>query len=66
MSDGRGQEYLDENVCSHDYVYIDGFELINDGEDVLITIRCYRCSQAQQHTICIENMIDDLNLGWEE
>jgi len=54
------------NLCLHDYIYIDDFEVINDSEDVLVTIRCHRCSQAQQHTICIENMLDDLHLGWEE
>ena len=64
--DGRGQEYLDENFCTHDNVYIDNFEVINSSEDVLITIRCQNCGETQDHTLCIENMIHDLNLGWEE
>lgn len=54
------------NLCLHDNVYIDNFEVINSGEDVLVTIRCYKCSQSQQHTLCIDNMLYDLHLGWEE
>jgi len=54
------------NLCLHDNVYIDDFEVVNGGEDVLVTIRCYKCSQSQQHTLCIDNMLYDLHLGWEE
>lgn len=54
------------NRCLHDDVYIDDFEVINSGEDVLVTIRCYKCSDTQQHTLCVENMLDNLQLGWEE
>ncbi len=66
MSDGRGQEYLDENLCLHDYVYIGNFEVINSGEDVLVTIQCGKCNESQQHTLCLESILDDLKLGWEE
>jgi len=60
------RRWIYNKVCLHDNVYIDDFEVINDSEDVLVTIRCYTCSQTQQHTICLENMLDDLHLGWEE
>jgi len=38
MSVGRGQEYLDENFCPHEFVDILDFEIVNAGEDALITI----------------------------
>jgi len=66
MSDGRGQEYLDENLCLHDWVSIVDFEVINRSEDVLVTLSCNKCGETQQHTLCIESILDDLNLGWEE
>ena len=70
MSDGRGQEYLDENLCLHDNVYIDDFEVIISGDDpstnVLVTIRCEKCSKSQERTLCFESILEDLNLGWEE
>ncbi len=57
---------LDENFCTHDNVYIHDFEVVNDGEDVLVTIRCYKCGNSQQHSLCLENMLYDLHLGWED
>ena len=66
MSDGRGQEYLDENFCTHDDVFISHFEIINDFEDVLVTIRCEKCGDTQQHTLDLEQIIYDLELGWNE
>ncbi len=36
MNDGRGQEYLDENLCTHDNVEVVAFEIINNQEDVLV------------------------------
>jgi len=74
MSDGRGQEYLDENVCLHDNVYIDGFEIINQrvytnhtqGAEVLVTVRCEKCGESQQHTLDLDDIIYDLQLGWNE
>jgi len=66
MSDGRGQEYLDENLCLHDWVSIVDFEVINSSEDVLVTLSCNRCGETQQHTLCIESILDDLKLEWNE
>ena len=66
MSDGRGQEYLDENVCLHDWVSISDFEVINGSRDVLVTLSCNKCGETQQHTLCIESVLDDLQLGWNE
>tara|TARA_R100001443_G_scaffold2193_2_gene7447 strand:- start:6867 stop:7085 length:219 start_codon:yes stop_codon:yes gene_type:complete len=72
MSDGRGQEYLDENLCLHENVYIDGFEIINKPDptnpsaDVLITLRCEKCGDTQEHTLDLEDVIYDLDLGWNE
>ena len=66
MSDGRGQEYLDENVCLHDWVSISDFEVINSSRDVLVTLSCNKCGETQQHTLCIESVLDDLQLGWNE
>jgi len=66
MSDGRGQEYLDENFCSHDDVSINYFEIINEGDDVRVTIRCEKCGDTQQHTLELAEVIYDLDLEWEE
>jgi len=76
MSDGRGQEYLDENFCSHDNVYVDYVEILKsgnpitwkqtEGEELLVTIRCYKCGQAQNHTLDLYEVVEDLNLGWQE
>jgi len=73
MSDGRGQEYLDENFCTHDNVYIDDFYLIDEDEDfeeyindVYVSIRCQNCGKKQDRTLSIENMLYDLDLGWED
>ena len=68
--DGRGQEYLDENFCTHDDVYIADFEIINAGthlsDDVLVTLQCEKCGETQQHTLDLDDIIYDLQLGWEE
>jgi hypothetical protein len=66
MNDGRGQEYLDENFCTHDNVYIGDFEIINAGEDVLITLCCEKCDATQQHTLDLQEIIFDLEIGWNE
>tara|TARA_R100000908_G_C3745706_1_gene141138 strand:- start:1522 stop:1722 length:201 start_codon:yes stop_codon:yes gene_type:complete len=66
MSDGRGQEYLDENFCSHDDVVIRYFDIINEGEDVLVSIQCEKCGDRQDHTLDLEQIIWDLDLRWEE
>jgi hypothetical protein len=66
MSDGRGQEYLDENFCTHDDVYVNGFEIINNQEDVLVNITCCKCGESQQHTLDLGEIILDLDLGWNE
>jgi hypothetical protein len=63
---GIGQEYLDENLCLHDWVSISDFEVINSSEDVLVTLSCNKCGETQQQTLCIESILDDLKLGWEE
>ncbi len=63
---GIGQEYLDENLCLHDWVSISDFEVINSSEDVLVTLSCDKCGETQQHTLDIESILDDLNLGWKE
>lgn len=66
MSDGRGQEYLDENFCSHDDVYVNGFEIINNQEDVLVNITCCKCGESQQHTLDLGELIFDLGWEWKE
>jgi len=73
MSDGRGQEYLDENFCSHDDVYIDDFYVIEEivkgkkyMNDVHVSIRCQNCGKTQERTLDLEQIIDDLDLGWVE
>lgn len=68
MRDGRGQEYLDENFCTHDDVIISHFEIVrpNSLEDVLITIQCDKCGEKQKHTLDLEQMVWDLELGWNE
>ena len=66
MSDGRGQEYLDENFCTHDDVYVNGFEIINNQEDVLVNITCCKCRESQQHTLDLGELIFDLDLGWND
>jgi len=63
---GIGQEYLDENLCLHDWGSISDFEVINSSEDVLVTLSCNKCGETQQQTLCIESILDDLKLGWEE
>lgn len=63
---GIGQEYLDENLCLHDWVSISDFEVINGSEDVLVTLSCNKCGETQQQTLRIESVLDDLKLGWEE
>ena len=63
--DGRGQEYLDENLCLHDWVSIVDFEVINSS-DVLVTLSCNKCGETQQHTLWIESILDDLKLEWNE
>ena len=66
MSDGRGQEYLDENFCTHDNVYINFCEIINNGDDIRVSITCGNCGASQEHTLDTYAILDDLNLGWEE
>jgi len=69
MSDGRGQEYLDENFCSHDDVYIHDFWVKDEtllGADAIVTIRCQNCGKTQERTLCIEGMLENLDLEWEE
>lgn len=66
MSDGRGQEYLNENFCTHDDVGISYFEIINEGDDVRVTIHCEKCRERQVHTLELAEVIYDLDLGWEE
>jgi hypothetical protein len=66
MSDGRGQEYLDENVCTHDDVIIRYFDIINEGEDVCVSIQCEKCGDRQDHILDLEQIIWDLDLRWEE
>lgn len=66
MSDGRGQEYLDENFCSHDDVVIRYFDIINEGEDVRVSIQCEKCGDRQEHTLDLEQIIWDLDLEWNE
>ncbi len=63
---GIGQEYLDENLCLHDSASITDFEVINSSEDVLVTLSCNKCGETQQHTLCLESILDDLKLGWKE
>jgi len=62
--DGRGQEYLDENLCLHDLVSVEDWEVINSNEDVLVTISCRKCGERQQQTLCLQSMLEDLNLEW--
>ena len=68
--DGRGQEYLDENVCLHELDYgsvgVEDWEVINSNEDVLVTISCRKCGERQQQTLCLQSMLEDLNLEWNE
>jgi|TARA_R100000479_G_scaffold175457_2_gene126557 hypothetical protein len=64
--DNRGQEYLDENFCSHDDVVIRYFDIINEGEDVLVSIQCEKCGDRQDHTLDLEQIIWDLDLEWVE
>ncbi len=66
MNDGRGQEYLDENLCTHDNVEVVAFELINNHEEVLVDITCCKCGESQEHTLDIYAMLEDLELRWEE
>ncbi len=66
MNDGRGQEYLDENLCTHDNVEVVAFEIINNQEDVLVDITCCKCGESQEHTLDIYSMLEDLELRWEE
>ena len=66
MSDGRGQEYLDENFCPHEFVDILDFEIVNAGEDALITIGCDKCGATQQHTLDLEDIIFNLQMEWQE
>ncbi len=59
------------NKCLHDDVYIDDFEVISstgvgNGEDIVVTLRCYKCGDSQQRTLCIDNLLYDLYLEWEE
>ena len=63
---GLGHEDRDENLCLHDWVSISDFEVINSSEDVLVTLSCNKCGETQQQTLCIESILDDLKLGWEE
>jgi len=66
--DGRGQEYLDENFCTHDDVYIHDFWVKDypQGADAIVTIRCQNCGKTQERTFCIEGMLENLDLEWEE
>lgn len=64
--DNRGQEYLDENFCTHDDVEVVAFEIINDQEDVLVDITCCKCRESQQHTLDLGETILDLDLEWNE
>ena len=65
MRSDMAEEYIQER-CPHEDVYIDDFEVINNGENVLVHISCDRCGKTQQHTLCLESVLDDLNLEWEE
>lgn len=64
--DGRGQEHLDENVCTHDDVEVVDFEFMNNQAEVLVDITCCKCGESQQHTLDLGAMILDLDLEWNE
>jgi len=67
--DGRGQKYLDENICLHEDVLVNDYTvtLAGTAEDfVTVQVWCPRCGDVQKRNISIEVMIDMLNLEWEE
>tara|TARA_R100000908_G_scaffold38146_1_gene17602 strand:- start:3477 stop:3710 length:234 start_codon:yes stop_codon:yes gene_type:complete len=65
MRSDMAEEYIQER-CPHEDVHIDDFEVINNGENVLVHICCDRCGKSQEHTLDIYAMLDDLDLRWEE
>ena len=42
------------------------FEIINEGDDVLVTIQCEKCRERQVHTLDLVDVIYDLDLEWVE
>ena len=42
------------------------FEIINEGDDVRVTIHCEKCRERQAHTLELAEVIYDLDLEWEE
>jgi len=61
-----GEEYLDENLCLHDSVSVDATEVLTGGEELFVTIRCDKCGQKQNHTLDLNQIVDDLQLEWVE
>ena len=56
----------DLHLLSPHSVDVEDWEVINSNEDVLVTISCRKCGERQQQTLCLQSMLEDLNLEWNE
>jgi hypothetical protein len=65
MRSEMSEEYIQER-CPHEFVDILDFEIVNAGEDALITIGCDKCGATQQHTLDLEEIIFNLQMEWQE
>lgn len=63
--DGRGQEYLDENVCSHDDVSVS--DIICHCSYIEVIVVCDACENVHQtQRYNVESLIDNLTIRWDE
>ncbi len=65
MRRDMAEEYIQER-CPHEFVDILDFEIVNAGEDARISIICEKCGATQEHTLDLQEIIFDLEIGWEE
>tara|TARA_R110000803_G_scaffold103264_6_gene171373 strand:+ start:532 stop:780 length:249 start_codon:yes stop_codon:yes gene_type:complete len=79
--DGRGQEYLDENVCLHENVNIENIvvkvfdvkivhinleqEYTTDKFDLCAVVCCSRCNATQEQSIDVDVFYDN-GYRWQE
>jgi len=79
--DGRGQEYLDENVCLHENVNIENIvvkvfdvkivhinleqEYTTDKFDLCAVVYCRKCGATQEQSIDVDVFYDN-GYRWQE
>ena len=66
-----------ENRCLHDNVTIVNVEILNESgypitwkqteaDELLVTIRCDKCGQTQDHILDLYEVVEDLEIRWVE